>query len=114
MKDLDEHGRNCEEAFGLISGCYVFALHEIATAAGAKWDISDPDTMEIPVTKRNAECVYAYCKEIRSGYSVGLTRWQMSIVKAARKEAHEFLYIEANDPKTPIERKIELVKLTSK
>jgi hypothetical protein len=114
MKELDEHGRACEEAFALISGWYVFALHELSTAAGSKWDMSDPDTMDIVVTNKNAECVYAYCKEIRSGYSVGLNKEQMKKVREARRQAHEYLYAEANDPNTSVERKIELVKLTSK
>lgn len=70
--------------------------------------------MDIVVTKGNAESVYAYCKEIRSGYSVGLKRGGMKKIKEARAEAHRYLYEEANDPATPIQRKIELVRLTSK
>ena len=38
----------------------------------------------------------------------------MAKIKAARLEAHRFLYEEANDPNTSIQRKIELVKLTGK
>lgn len=114
MKDLDEHGRACEDAFGLISGFYIFALHEISMAAGSKWDYNDPESMEIIVTKENAEDIYGCCKEIRSGYSVGVLKSGMKKIKEARRQAHEYLYAEANDPNTPIERKIELVKLTSK
>jgi hypothetical protein len=114
MKDLDEHGQICEQTFGLISGFCVYALHEISTAAGSKWDLNDPDSMEIVVMKNNAADVYGWCKEIRSGYSVGLNKEQMKKVKAARLEAHKYLYDEANDPTTPIERKIQLVRLTSK
>ena len=114
MKDLDEHGRMCEMTFGLISRQFVYMLHEISTAAGSKWDMNNPDTMDIAVTRKNAESIYAYCKEIRSGYSVGLDRKGMRKVKEARRKAHEYLFEEANDPSTPIERKIELVKLTSK
>lgn len=114
MKDLDDHSRACEEAFGLISGYMIFELHQLSTAAGSKWDMGDPATMEIIVTKANACHVYSLCKEIRSGYSVGLAKGGVKIVKAARAEAHKFLFEEANDPDTPIERKIELVRLTSK
>ena len=114
MKDLNEHGRACEEAFGLISGYMLFSLHEVSTAAGSLWDINDPDTMDIIVNKSNAQYVYELCKETRSGYSVGLGKSGMAKIKAARLEAHRFLYEEANDPKTSIQRKIELVKLTGK
>jgi hypothetical protein len=114
MKDLDEHSRMCEEAFGLISGTMIHMLHEHSTAAGSKWDISDPDTTEIIVTANNADSIYAICKEIRSGYSVGITKAQMKKVKAARAEAHRYLFEEANNPNTSIQRKIELVRLTSK
>lgn len=114
MKDLDDHGRMYEESFGLISGYMLYALHELSTAAGSNWDMSDPSTIDIIVTKQNAEGIYAHCKEIRSGYSVGLTRLQMKKVKAARSEAHKYLFEEANDPYTSIDRKIELVRLTSK
>lgn len=114
MKELDSHGRKCEQRFGLISGFYLFGLHELSTAEGSEWDLSDPDTMDIVVTKKNAALVYAYCKEIRKGYSVGLNKGSMDKIKAARMKAHRYLYDEANDPATPIARKIELVKLTSK
>jgi hypothetical protein len=114
MKDLDDHGRACEEAFGLISGYYIFELHQHSTAAGSNWKYDDPETMEIVVNKNNAAAIYALCKEIRSGYSIGLGKEGMKKIKAARSEAHKYLYEEANDPNTPIERKIELVKLTSK
>jgi rRNA maturation protein Nop10 len=114
MKDLDEHGRMCEESFGLISGMLLYTLHEYCTAAGSKWDMSDPSTMEIPVTKYNAVDIYSICKEIRSGYSIGLDKAGMNKIKKARSDAHKFLYEEANDPDTPIERKIMLVRLTSK
>jgi hypothetical protein len=114
MKDLDEHSRACEEAFGLISGYMLFSLHELSTAAGSEWDMNDPDTMEIIVNKQNAKYVYELCKEIRSGYSVGLGKVGMAKIKAARLEAHRYLYEEANDPTTSIERKIELVRLTGK
>jgi hypothetical protein len=114
MKDLDEHSKMCEQAFGMISGYMIFCLHELSTAAGSKWDTSDPDTMDIIVTKQNADEIYGICKEIRSGYSVGLNKEGMNKIKAARTKAHEFLSLEANDPATPIERKIALVRLTSK
>ena len=114
MKDLDEHGIACEKAFGLISGYMLFSLHELSTAAGSKWDMADPATMEIIVNKSNAESIYSHCKEIRSGYSVGLNKSGMAKVKAARLEAHRYLYEEANNPNTLIQRKIELVRLTSR
>ncbi len=114
MKGLSDHERMCEEVFGLISGGMIYMLHEASTAAGSKWDINDPDTMDIIVTKGNAENIYAICKEIRSGYSVGLNKEGMKKVRAARAEAHKYLFEEANNPDTSIERKIELVKLTSK
>lgn len=114
MKDLDDFGQAMEQRFGLISGFMLFALHEIATAAGSNWNLNDPNSIEIPVNKKNAEHVYGYCKEIRSGYSVGLNKKQMKVIKEARAEAHKYLYEEANDPNTTIERKIHLVKLTSK
>jgi len=114
MKDLDEHGQMMEEEFGLISAGMLWGLHSICESAGSKWVLERPETMEIIVTKENAEEIYAWCKEIRSGYSVGLDRHEMLKIKEARMEAHKFLVEEANDPATPIERKIELVKLTSK
>jgi hypothetical protein len=114
MKDLDDFGRAMESQFGLISGMFIHVLHELSTAEGSKWDMKDHSTMEIIVTKNNAEAIYAYCKEIRSGYSVGLPKMCMAKIKAARLEAHKYLHAEANDPSTPIKRKIELVKLTSK
>jgi len=114
MKNLDEHSKNCEEAFGLISGYYIFELHQHSTAAGSLWDYNDPSTMEIIVTKKNADVIYALCKEIRSGYTIGLKKSGMAKIKSATAEAHKFLVEEANDPLTPIERKIDLVRLTSK
>ncbi len=115
MKDLDEHEQNCEKAFGLISGFYVYTLYEMSKQAGSNWDFDKPSTMDIIVTKDNAEGIYSYCKAIRSdGYSVGISRSNMAKIKAARLEAHKYLHEEANNPDTPIERKIELVKLTSK
>ena len=114
MKDLDEHSRNLEEAFGLISGMMIFGLWELSTAAGSEWKYDEPETIDIIVTKNNATDIYVHCKEIRSGYSVGLSKEGMKKVKQARLDAHLFLVQEANDPNTTIERKIELVKLTSK
>jgi hypothetical protein len=114
MNDLDDVGKLMEKQFGIISGYMIFSLHEISTAAGSKWDYSDPSTMDIIVNEKNASDVYALCKEIRSGYSVGLSKEGMKKIKAARLQAHRYLVEEANDPKTTIERKIELVKLTSK
>ena len=114
MKDLDEHGRMCEETFGLISGYYIWDIHRMSVEAGSTWDIEKPETMNIIVTKENADEMYAFCKAIRSGYSVGLGRGGMKKIKEARAEAHKFLFEEANDPATPIQRKIDLVRLTSK
>lgn len=114
MKDLNEFEQACENAFGLISSGMLWGLHEICERAGSKWELDKPETMEIIVTKENADSVYDWCKAIRSGYNVGLNKSGMAKVKAARFEAHKFLYEEANDPNTSIERKIELVKLTSK
>lgn len=114
MKDLDEFSQACEEQFGLISGFYVYELHQLSTLVGSKWELSKPETMEIVVTKKNADIIYGLCREIRSGYSVGLNKSQMKKIKDARTEAHRLLFEEANDPNTPVERKIALVKLTSK
>ena len=114
MKDLDDDARFLESHFGLISGYFVWELHQHATAAGSKWDYNDPSTMDIPVNKSNATQIYALCKEIRSGYSVGLKKAEMAKIKEARMKAHQLLFEEANDPNTSIERKIELVRLTSK
>lgn len=114
MYDLSEKDKMLERSCGLISGYFIFGLHELSTAAGSKWDMNDPATIDIIVTKQNAEGIYALCKEIRSGYTVGLKRGWMKKIKEARLEAHKFLYEEANDPNTPIDRKIELVRLTSK
>jgi hypothetical protein len=114
MKDLDIHDRLCEETFGLISGFYVHELHQLSTAAGSKWDYNDRDTMEIVVTKNNADAIYALCRAIRTdGYSVGLRKKDMKKIKEARLEAHAYLVEEANNPATSIERKIELTRLTS-
>jgi hypothetical protein len=114
MKDLDDFGRAMESEFGLISGWCMWDLHRVSVAAGSNWDVDKPETMEIIVTKDNAAYIYGLCKEIRSGYSVGIKRSQMQKVKEARMAAHKFLFEEANDPNTPIERKIYLVKLTGK
>lgn len=113
MKDLDDFSKAMESQFGLISGMMAYGLHEIATAAGSEWVLGDDSTIDIPVTRQNADEVYAWCKEIRSGYNVGLSKKLMAAVKKARGMAHIYLYQEANDPNTSIERKIELVKLTS-
>lgn len=114
MKELDEHSRMCEQAFGLISGYYIWDIHRMSVDAGSAWDLDKPETMQIIVTKENADEMYAFCKAIRSGYSVGLGKGGMKLIKAARAEAHKFLFEEANDPNTPIKRKIDLVRLTSK
>ena len=114
MKDLDDHDRSCEEVFGLISGAMLYGLHLLSTAAGSSWDLKEPSTMEIVVTRENAAAIYDYCKEIRSGYSIGLNPSGMKKVRKARVEAHQYLFEEANNPNTPIQRKIELVRLTSK
>jgi hypothetical protein len=114
MYDLDKTEKAFEGAFGLMSGYYLFELHQVSTAAGSNWDLSKPETMEIVVTKDNATWIYGICKEIRLGYNVGFTSSQIKKVKEARAKAHRFLFEEANDPNTPIERKIYLVKLTGK
>ena len=114
MYDLDERDQMLERSCGMISGWFLFCLHELSTAAGSSWDANDPSTMEIIVNKGNAEAIYANCREIRRGYSIGLKKGQMAKIKAAREEAHRYLYEEANDPATSIQRKIELVRLTSK
>lgn len=114
MNDLDDFAKGMEQEFGLISGYFVFELHQHSTAAGSLWDYDNPETMDIIVNKHNAQIIYELCKEIRSGYSVGLNKAGMAKVKAARLEAHKYLYDEANNPATPIERKIALVKLTGK
>lgn len=114
MKDLNEHGCECEEAFGLISAGMLWGLHAICEKAGSKWQLDKPETMEIVITKENADSVYGWCRAIREGYNVGLSKDGMKLIKAARSEAHKYLVEEANNPNTPIERKIELVKLTSK
>lgn len=115
MKDLDDLDREMEGQFGLISQMMVFGLHGIATAAGSEWDLMDENTIDIPVNKYNAYDVYGYCKEIRTnGYSVGVSKKLMQAIKKARMEAHLFLVKEANNPHTPIQRKIELVRLCSR
>jgi len=65
MKDLDEHGKMCEEEFGLISGYFIFELHQHSTAAGSKWEYDNPETMDIVINKHNAQIIYELCKEIR-------------------------------------------------
>ncbi len=114
MKDLDEDGRICEEQFGLISAGMIWGLHAVCVRAGSKWELEKPETIEIVVTNDNAAEIYSWCRAIREGYSVGLSKEGMKLIRAARLEAHKYLVEEANDPNTPIERKIELVKLTSK
>lgn len=115
MKDLDDFGKEMESHFGLISGMMVFGLHELATAAGSQWNLIDESTIDIPVNAKNADSVFGWCKEIKSnGYSVGLSKKLMRHVKKASADAHAFLVEEANSPDTTIDRKIELVKLTSK
>lgn len=114
MKDFDEWGKMCEEEFGLISGGMIWGLHAVCERAGSKWQIDKPETMEIVITKENAAEVYSWCRAIREGYSVGLSKEGMKLIRAARLEAHKYLVDEANDPNTTLERKIELVKLTSR
>ena len=114
MKDLDDFDKAMEQQFGGISGFMLYMLWETSTAAGSQWDYGNPETMDIIVTAKNADYVYSICKEIRSGYSVGLNKSGMEKVKQARAKAHKFLFEEANNPDTPIDRKIALVKLTSK
>jgi len=97
-----------------LSSFMLVQLHEHATAACSQWNFSDHSTIEIPVTKRNAETIYGICREIREGLNHGVSRKMMEVIKAARMEAHQYLYEEANDPNTSIDRKIILVKLTSK
>lgn len=89
-------------------------LHQHATAAGAQWDLSNPATMDIPVNSRNADIIYGICRTLRESKSTMIKRPQMKKIKEARTEAHKFLVDEANNPATSIQRKIELVKLTSK
>lgn len=114
MEGMDDFEKACEEEFGLISGYFIFELHQHSTAAGSKWEYDNPETMDIIINKHNAQIIYELCKEIRSGYSVGLNKVGMAKIKAARLEAHRYLYEEANDPNTSIERKIQLVRLTGK
>lgn len=104
-----------EDDLFVPTGDYIMQfLHETSVRAGSAWIYEKPETMEIFVTKENAACIYAACRDIRSGYSEGLSKDAMAKVKAARQKAHRFLFEEANDPNTPIERKIYLVRLTSK
>jgi hypothetical protein len=114
MKDLDGRNQLLENAFGLISGYYLWNIHRMSVEAGSVWKLEDPSTIEIIVTKDNAAEMYDYCRAIRSGYSVGLKKAGMKLIKEARAKAHELLFEEANDPNTSIERKIQLVRLTSK
>jgi hypothetical protein len=114
MHDLDETSKVLEGAFGLISGAMLYGLYQASAAAGSRWDYDTPHTMHIVVTKDNAAWIYGSCKEIGSGYDIGLSKSGMAKIKAAREEAHRYLVAEAQDPATPIERKIELVKLTTK
>lgn len=92
----------------------ISELHQHATAAGSQWDFSDPSTIDIPVNNRNADIIYGICRTLRESKSPTIARVQMKKIKEARAEAHKFLVDEANDPATSIQRKIELVKLTSK
>lgn len=114
MKELDADERMLEQNFGLISSGMLYGLWEASKNAGSNWDYDKPETMDIIVTKENADEIYSWCRAIRSGYSVGMNKSGMNKVKEARTKAHEFLFEEANDPSTPIQRKIELVRLTSK
>lgn len=114
MKDLDEHGRLCEEQFGLISSGMLWGLHVICERAGSLWQLDKPETMEIIVNKENADSIYSWCRAIREGYNVGVDKDSMKKIRQARLVSHSYLVNEAQDPKTSIERKIELVKLTSK
>lgn len=114
MKDLDELDRMCEESLGFISYGMLWGLHDICERAGSKWELEKPETMEIVVTKENAAEIYSWCRAIGEGYCVGLSKANMKKVKEARQIAHRYMVGEANDPNTPITRKIELVKLTSK
>lgn len=113
MKDLSEKDQLLENTFGLISGYYLWNIHRMSAEAGSVWKLEEPSTIEIIVTKENAAEMYDYCRAIRSGYSVGLKKEGMKLIKEARAKAHEILFAEANDPNTPIERKIQLVRLTS-
>ena len=114
MKDLDNSGRQFERKFGLISGFMKYGIHELATKYGSNWDILDDNTIDIPVNEENACAVYSWCKEIRSGYNVRISKKLNTHIKKARLEAHLFLVAEFNNQNTTQERKIELVKLTSK
>lgn len=114
MKDLDDFGQLMEKKFGLMSSFFLKTLHEISVLYGSKWDLKDPTTIDIVVNKENAQIIYEYTKAIRSGYNIGLPKKYMPKIKEARLKAHKYLWDEANDPLTTIERKIELVKLTSK
>jgi hypothetical protein len=114
MKGLSNDEKILESNFGLISGGMLWGLCEASKKAGSKWEYNKPETMEIIVNKENADEIYSWCRAIRSGLSIGLNADGMSMVKAARTMAHRYLVEEANDPNTTIERKIELVKLTSK
>jgi hypothetical protein len=114
MKDLNKRDQMLEKSLGMISGSMIYLLWELSKAAGSMWDIEYPFSMDIIVTEENAFQIYGCCKEIRSGYSIGLNPDGMKKVKAAREQAHRFLVEIANDPNTPIDRKIEIVKLTSK
>lgn len=93
-------------------GWYLYQLHEIGTALGESWDFWANDSFQITVTKQYAEAIYGCCREIMAVPGNGLSTKQMKIIRKARLEAHQFLFDEANDPQTSIERKIELVKLT--
>ena len=95
-------------------GFFLYELHEIGTAIEEHWDFWASDDFEITVTRNYAERIYACCKEIMLIKHNGLNAKQMRIIRKARLDSHQFLYDEANDPATPIERKIQLVKLTSK
>lgn len=92
----------------------IWGLHAICVRAGSKWELDKPETMEIVVTKENADAIYEWCKAIRSGYNARLTKNGMNKINVARLIAHRFLVEEANDPSTPIDRKIKLVRLTGK
>lgn len=118
MDDLTDFEQALEDNFGLIGGGMLWGLHAICERAGSKWILDKPETMEIVVNSENADSIYDWCRGIqagiRAGYKIDLGKNGKKIVKEARRQAHEFLFDEANNPNTPIERKIELVRLTSK
>jgi hypothetical protein len=69
--------------------------------------------VSIFVTRENADDVYGACRAVL-GYNKSLSGKDRKKISEAKERAHQFLYEEANDPNTSIERKIALVKLTSR